>query len=166
MGGHFVPRSTNLKQSLKISFLLRQTASLCNMVHLTPRKIVAIGCGITLFIMLIVILSGIKTLEHDDQFLVHTSSGENVVFLEPTEQVVGKKKNKAIEVNREQAVLVLSNETGQQRLVTEKGIFVPGPYEEILEIRTLIHIEPHEAVAVRMTREASPFTLVLMVMVG
>jgi regulator of protease activity HflC (stomatin/prohibitin superfamily) len=80
---------------------------------------------------------------------VRVERGESIVFLQPTEHVLGAKNNKAVEVNREQAVLVLSNETGQQRLVTEKGVFFPGPYEEILEVRKLILVEPHEAVIVR-----------------
>lgn len=80
---------------------------------------------------------------------VRVERGESIVFLQPTEHVLGEDKNTAIEVNKEQAVLVLSKETGQQRLVTEKGMFFPAAYEEILEIRNLIHVEPNEAVAVR-----------------
>lgn len=80
---------------------------------------------------------------------IKVERGENIIFLEPTEVILGQTNNQAVEVNREQAVLVLSKETGQHRLVTEKTVFFPGPYEEILEIRKLIHVEPHEAVAVR-----------------
>merc|ERR550514_1084237 len=80
---------------------------------------------------------------------IKVEHGEKVIFLSPTEHVLGEQTNQAVEVNREQAVLVLSKETGQHRLVTEKGVFFPGPYEEILEIRKLIFVEPHEAVAVR-----------------
>merc|ERR1719235_2976319 len=74
---------------------------------------------------------------------------EKVIFLSPTEHVLGKQTNEAVEVNREQAVLVLSKENGQHRLVIDEGVFFPGPYEEILEVRPLIHVGPHEAIAVR-----------------
>jgi len=47
------------------------------------------------------------------------------------------------------AALVLNRSTGQQHLVTAKGSYAPGPYEEILEVRPLVHVLPHEAVIVR-----------------
>merc|ERR1719235_2102508 len=80
---------------------------------------------------------------------IKVEKGERVIFLSPTEHVLGKQTNEAVEVNREQAVLVLSKDNGQHRLITEEGVFFPGPYEEILEVRPLIHVEPHEAVAIR-----------------
>merc|ERR1719387_965693 len=80
---------------------------------------------------------------------IRVERGENIIFLSPTELIMGRRTNEAVEVNREQAVLVLSKETGQHQLITEKGVFFPGPYEEILEVRPLIHVGPHEAIAVR-----------------
>lgn len=75
--------------------------------------------------------------------------GEQVVFLSPTEAVVGEEVNQAVNVNTDSAVLVLNKQTGKQRLVTEQGIFIPGPYEHILDVQARIHVEPHEAVIVR-----------------
>lgn len=47
------------------------------------------------------------------------------------------------------AALVHKKDSGEQRLITEGGIFVPEAYEEVLEERLLIHVEPHEVVVVR-----------------
>eukprot|EP00928_Gymnodinium_smaydae_P016406 TRINITY_DN1614_c1_g1_i1.p1 TRINITY_DN1614_c1_g1~~TRINITY_DN1614_c1_g1_i1.p1 ORF type:complete len:582 (-),score=98.63 TRINITY_DN1614_c1_g1_i1:222-1928(-) len=47
------------------------------------------------------------------------------------------------------AALVLNRTTGSQRLVTQSGAFAPGAYEEVLEIRSLIHVLPHEAIIVQ-----------------
>jgi hypothetical protein len=44
---------------------------------------------------------------------------------------------------------VVNNESGQQRLVTEKVLFLPGPLDEILEVRKLIRVEPHEVAIAR-----------------
>lgn len=56
-------------------------------------------------------------------------------------------------LNRQTAVLVLNKNTGGQRLMEsgtgDRNVFAPGPYEEILEQRSLIRIGPHEAVIVR-----------------
>jgi len=50
------------------------------------------------------------------------------------------------------SALVLHRTTGEQHLVTAEGAYAPGPYEEILEVRPLIHVLPHEAVIVRDAR--------------
>jgi len=99
---------------------------------------------------------GIRLSKHDWVRVVDEATGamkviigEQMVFLGPTEKVVGADVNKGVKVDRNSAVLVLSKETGQQRLVTEQGVFIPGPYEEILEVRSRIHVEPHEAVIIR-----------------
>merc|ERR550514_1014181 len=55
----------------------------------------------------------------------------------------------AVSVDHETAVLVMDKESGQQRLVTEKGLFLPQPLDEILEVRKLIRVEPHEVAIVR-----------------
>jgi hypothetical protein len=217
-----------------------EEVNLCGLAQQSSQKlkIEVTGYFLSCFVVLIILLSRFKTLEHDDQMLLQTSSGEKTVlngpgvhfispfhefkwrkamllgplrysliestltgelrvesgpkllFLEPYDQAVRterkvvlmqdeylrlvdeqtgivrvlrgpqivtpgpteavlESKGKAAEINNEKAVLVLSKETGQQRLITEKGMFFPGPYEEILEIRKLIHVEPHEAIAVR-----------------
>jgi len=87
---------------------------------------------------------------------VKVERGEKIIFLNSTESVVGN-RGTAIEVNRQQAVLTLSKVTGQQHLITEAGMFIPGPYEEIIEVQQLVIVEPHEAVAVRDDHGAFTF---------
>jgi hypothetical protein len=50
------------------------------------------------------------------------------------------------------ALLVEDRNTGRRHLVTEEGLYVPGAYENIMEVRRLIHVLPHEAVVVRDQR--------------
>merc|ERR1712054_96757 len=40
---------------------------------------------------------------------------------------------------------------GQQRLIQERGTFFPQPHDEILEVRKLIRVEPHEVAIVQDT---------------
>jgi regulator of protease activity HflC (stomatin/prohibitin superfamily) len=53
--------------------------------------------------------------------------------------------------------LVLSKETGQQRLAQEKGMFYPGAHDEIWEVRELIRVEPHQVVIVQDNAGAYTF---------
>jgi len=84
---------------------------------------------------------------------IRVEKGEQLVFPTPTEDT--KSQNKlatvasAVEINDESAVLVESKETGQQRLVKETGMFFPGPHDEILDVRKLIRVEPHEVAIVQ-----------------
>mmetsp|Transcript_16048 Transcript_16048/g.19599 ORF Transcript_16048/g.19599 Transcript_16048/m.19599 type:complete len:561 (+) Transcript_16048:151-1833(+) len=80
---------------------------------------------------------------------VRTERGEKLVFLEPFEELVGKKKQIAIEVDEETAVLVRNKRSGQQHLVTEKKLFVPSNDEEVAEVRKLIKLAEYEACIVR-----------------
>jgi len=56
---------------------------------------------------------------------------------------------KAVIIDDDVAVLVLDKHSGEQRLESTKGVFVPGPYERILSQQTLIRVLPHQAVVVR-----------------
>ena len=92
---------------------------------------------------------------------VRVERGESIVFPKANEVAISddkrsghgygneKKVQDAINVDNETAVLVRSKETGQQRLVQEKGLFFPGPYEEILDVRSLIYVQPYEVAIVR-----------------
>jgi len=62
----------------------------------------------------------------------------------PTEQFP-KGKQQAVLLDTDSAVLVLDKTTGMQKLVVEQGVFVPDAYQEVVEIRSLIHVLPHEA---------------------
>ena len=92
---------------------------------------------------------------------VRVERGESIVFPKANEVAISddkrsghgygneKKVQDAINVDNETAVLVRSKETGQQRLVQVKGLFFPGPYEEILDVRSLIYVQPYEVAIVR-----------------
>jgi regulator of protease activity HflC (stomatin/prohibitin superfamily) len=84
--------------------------------------------------------------------------GPVVLVPDPTEvSVVGDNHSKfhnemvqhAILIDKDHAVLVLNQATGQQRLVTEEGMWIPAPYEHLVEKRTLIRVLANEAVVVR-----------------
>jgi len=78
---------------------------------------------------------------------VRVERGEQTIVPGPFEHV--QQQADAVYVDEETAVLVLSKESGQQRLVTEKGLFFPGKHDEIKEVRKLIRVEPHEVAIAR-----------------
>lgn len=80
--------------------------------------------------------------------LVRIERGEQLVFLGPFEEYI-EGKMAAIEVDEETAVLVRDKRTGQQKLVTEKMLFVPSADEEIMEVQSLIKLADYEACIVR-----------------
>jgi len=78
--------------------------------------------------------------------VVRVAVGEQIVVPGATERVAVDIQH-AIKVDDETAVLVQNKKDGQQRLVTaanSRGPFFPSAYDEILEERSLIRIEPHE----------------------
>mmetsp|Transcript_32323 Transcript_32323/g.50339 ORF Transcript_32323/g.50339 Transcript_32323/m.50339 type:complete len:675 (+) Transcript_32323:88-2112(+) len=87
---------------------------------------------------------------------IRVERGEKIVFPTATEDIRAGQKlfaqvSSAIEINEDTAVLVESKETGQQRLVQESGMFFPGPHDEILEVRKLVRVQPHEVAIVQNT---------------
>jgi len=80
--------------------------------------------------------------------VIRVEVGEQIVFPIPTEKC-DNGVQEAVNVDHETAVLVVNNESGQQRLVTDNGLFVPGPLDEILQVRKLVRVEPHEVAIVR-----------------
>merc|ERR1712070_582968 len=92
---------------------------------------------------------------------IRVEIGEKIVFPTATEDTrpVGQfaQVASAIDIDDETAVLVQSKETGQQRLVQEKGTFFPGAHDEILEVRKLIRVEPHEVAIVQDNTGAYTF---------
>jgi len=84
---------------------------------------------------------------------IRVEIGEKIVFPTPTEDTRATGEfatvSEAIDINEDTAVLVQSKETGQQRLIQEKGTFFSGAHDEILEVRKLIRVEPHEVAIVQ-----------------
>lgn len=56
---------------------------------------------------------------------------------------------RAVSVNENTAVLVLNKATGQQRLVTRRGIFIPGLHDHVVEMRAKLQVLPHQAMLSR-----------------
>ena len=79
---------------------------------------------------------------------IRTERGEKLVFLGPSEEYMEGKKT-AVEVDDETAVLIRNKRTGQQRLVTEKVLFIPAGDEEIMEVRSLVKLADYESCIVR-----------------
>ena len=83
--------------------------------------------------------------------------GEATIVPGPNEDAVGADGEvgsegavrDAVNVDDETAVLVLSKLSGQQRLVTTRGLLVPDKHDEILEVRKLVRVQPHEVAVVR-----------------
>eukprot|EP00163_Fabomonas_tropica_P029974 TRINITY_DN6624_c0_g2_i2.p1 TRINITY_DN6624_c0_g2~~TRINITY_DN6624_c0_g2_i2.p1 ORF type:complete len:617 (-),score=96.21 TRINITY_DN6624_c0_g2_i2:185-2035(-) len=83
---------------------------------------------------------------------IRVEVGESLVYLSPTEKVMGDGVKTGVEVDEETAVVVRNTKEGQLRLVTNRGLFIPGPEEEIEEIRELIKLADYETVII-MDRE-------------
>mmetsp|Transcript_27094 Transcript_27094/g.55164 ORF Transcript_27094/g.55164 Transcript_27094/m.55164 type:complete len:515 (+) Transcript_27094:87-1631(+) len=79
---------------------------------------------------------------------IRVERGEQLIFLGGFEEIVGKKE-KAIDIDSEKAVLVRNRRTGQQSLVTEKQTFFPSSDEIILEVRDLVKLAEYEGCIIR-----------------
>lgn len=80
---------------------------------------------------------------------IRVERGEQVVFLGPTEQILGSGKKPAVQVDEQTAAKIRNKKTGKQHLITEKGLFIPKPEEEIEEEQKLIRLMDYEAVIVK-----------------
>jgi len=74
--------------------------------------------------------------------------GPQTIVPEPLETATNGTQ-RAIFLDSETAALVLDRTTGKQRLVQENVAFIPSAYMDIVEVRKLIHVLPHEAVVIR-----------------
>eukprot|EP01052_Picozoa_sp_SAG31_P035730 SAG31_NODE_4351_length_3323_cov_2.160360_1_plen_434_part_00 len=61
----------------------------------------------------------------------------------------------AVKVDHDMSVLLLDRESGEQRLVTDHGNLFPSAMEEVLEVRKVIFVQPHEVVVVSDTRDGN-----------
>jgi hypothetical protein len=87
---------------------------------------------------------------------VRIEVGEQVVFLGPTEVKVGDIR-KGYHVNSEQALIVEASDTGLQSLYTNPCTYFPSAYENVVAIRPLLRVEPHESVVIMDTDGAFKF---------
>jgi len=83
--------------------------------------------------------------------------GEATVFPRAHEVAAEGGVRDAVNVDDETAVLVLDRATGQQRLVETQGLFFPAALEDIVEVRKLVRVAPHEVAIVRDNAGAYSF---------
>jgi regulator of protease activity HflC (stomatin/prohibitin superfamily) len=80
---------------------------------------------------------------------VRVERGEKVVFLGATEAVLDNGKKLAIEVDEQTAVRIRNKQSGKIQLLTDKGLFMPQPQEEIMEVQQLLVLMDYEAVILK-----------------
>lgn len=74
--------------------------------------------------------------------------GERSFYLEPTEEILSNIQA-GVNVDEHTAALIRDTESGQLALITEPQVFIPGPNQEVIELRQRILLEDHEAVVVK-----------------
>ncbi|CAK9114501.1 unnamed protein product [Durusdinium trenchii] len=75
--------------------------------------------------------------------------GPDQVVPGPSEEAPGGGKQKAVFLTDQQAVVVLNRTSGQRRLETTNGVFIPEAYERVLEVRTKYLVLTHQAAVTR-----------------
>mmetsp|Transcript_77726 Transcript_77726/g.137725 ORF Transcript_77726/g.137725 Transcript_77726/m.137725 type:complete len:687 (-) Transcript_77726:141-2201(-) len=81
--------------------------------------------------------------------VVRVERGPQLVFPEPSEQVVGKGPMRAVQIDSETAVLVRDTLQGGLHLIQEHGLFFPRPEDEIVSVQKLIRLADHEAIVLK-----------------
>lgn len=92
----------------------------------------------TQYIRLVDRKTGLERVERGPQTFVPKPSEESALGIE-----------KAKTIDTETAVLVRDTTTGQQQLIQEKKAFFPAAYQEVVEVRPMTRLLPHESVAAR-----------------
>jgi regulator of protease activity HflC (stomatin/prohibitin superfamily) len=80
---------------------------------------------------------------------IRVVAGPNLVFLGANDRLMDNGKKRAIQVDDQHAVLVRETSSGQLRLVKDNQLFVPGPTENIEEVRDRIMLADHEAMIIK-----------------
>ena len=66
--------------------------------------------------------------------VIRVIQGEATVFLGATEMVLDRGKKAAVEVDRETAVMVRNKRSGELNLITQMGLYIPKPEDEIDQV--------------------------------
>eukprot|EP01064_Diplonema_japonicum_P012686 TRINITY_DN2007_c0_g1_i2.p1 TRINITY_DN2007_c0_g1~~TRINITY_DN2007_c0_g1_i2.p1 ORF type:complete len:708 (+),score=183.30 TRINITY_DN2007_c0_g1_i2:61-2184(+) len=72
--------------------------------------------------------------------------GPKRVIPDPLDEVLEGGKQRAVIIDKHNAVLVRDTSTAELSLVSEHGLFWPKPYEQIIEVRKKIILEQYETV--------------------
>jgi len=82
----------------------------------------------------------------DEHGKLRIERGEARIIPQPLEEVQGGVK-KAINIDEHHAVMLRNADTGTVELITEHGLFIPGPYQENLQVHQKIILEEYERMA-------------------
>merc|ERR1712188_57219 len=84
----------------------------------------------------------------DEHGKLRVERGEARIVPQPLEEVIDGHINggvkKAVNIDEHSAVMYRNEDVGTMELRTEHGLFIPGPYQEILEVQKKIILEKYE----------------------
>merc|ERR1712139_2244 len=87
----------------------------------------------------------------DEHGRLRVERGEAKIVPKPLEEVLDSHKNngvkKAVNIDEHHAVTLRNADTGTVELVTEHGLFIPGPYQEDIKVQKKIVLEEYEYMA-------------------
>merc|ERR1711988_1004974 len=87
----------------------------------------------------------------DEHGKIRTEKGEARIVPLPLEEVIDGQKNggvkKAVNVDEHNGVLIRNEDVGTLELITTHGLFIPGPYQNILQVQKKIILEEYERMA-------------------
>merc|ERR1711959_324188 len=87
----------------------------------------------------------------DEHGRLRVERGEAKIVPQPLEEVLDSHKNngvkKAVNIDEHHAVTLRNADTGTVELVTEHGLFIPGPYQEDIKEQKKIVLEEYEYMA-------------------
>merc|ERR1712100_967341 len=80
----------------------------------------------------------------DETGKVRVERGQARIITDPLEEVIGPGVVKGVNIDEHNAVKLRNEDTGTVELITDHGLFIPGPYQVILEVQKKIILEEHE----------------------
>jgi hypothetical protein len=80
--------------------------------------------------------------------MIRVARGETTVYLQPTEELM-ESVTDGVNIDEEIAVLTRDVSSGQLRLITEPGVFIPAPNQEIVRTQKRVRLEDHEVVIIK-----------------
>jgi len=87
----------------------------------------------------------------DEHGKLRVERGEARIVPQPLEEVLDAGRNngvkKAINIDEHHAVTLRNTDTGTVELITEHGLFIPGPYQEDVKVQKKIVLEEYERMA-------------------
>merc|ERR1711988_1914101 len=82
----------------------------------------------------------------DEHGKLRVERGEARIIPQPLEEVIGGVR-KGYNIDEHHAVQLRNTDTGTVELITEHGLFIPGPYQEDIQVQKKIILEEYERMA-------------------